>query len=97
MEENKDRVVTNKHPVYNMVIGIAQRIVDANKDIEFFRDQNWTVWVIDANEPNAFVLPVNPQDCYLFGLFGLSSYVRRVSSVVVVGVGVCAHLSLPQD
>ena len=86
MEENKGRIVTNKHPVYNMVIGIAQRIVDANKDIEFFRDQNWTVWVIDANEPNAFVLPVNPQD-YFFGLFG------RVSSVVVVGVCVCAHLS----
>ena len=57
LENNKGKIVSHQHPVYNMVIGIVQRIVDANKDMEFFRDQTWTVWVVDDQEPNAFVLP----------------------------------------
>ncbi len=49
----------NTHPTYAQIIKIAQRIVSANQDLQFFRDQKWTVWVVDNKEPNAFVLPVS--------------------------------------
>ncbi len=58
-EANKNEIVSHDHPVYNKVISVAQQIVDANKDIEFFRDQTWTLWVIENTEPNAMVLPVS--------------------------------------
>ena len=46
------------HPVYTRVVNVVKKIVDSNQDLEFMREQTWTILVIDSNEVNAFVLPV---------------------------------------
>jgi len=46
------------HPVYELVSNVVKKIVDSNQDLEFMREQTWTILVVDSKEINAFVLPV---------------------------------------
>ena len=57
-ENNKDRVVPPTHPVYQRVVSVVRKLVDSNQDLEFMREQTWTIVVVDSNEVNSFVLPV---------------------------------------
>jgi len=57
-ENGKDRIVPPTHPVYQRVVGVVRKIVDSNQDLEFMRQQTWTIVVVDSEEINAFVLPV---------------------------------------
>jgi len=57
-ESIQDHIVPPTHPVYSRVVNVVKKIVDSNQDLEFMREQTWTIVVIDSNEVNAFVLPV---------------------------------------
>jgi len=56
-ESIQDQLVPPTHPVYQRVVGVVKKIVDSNQDIEFMREQTWTILVIDSKEVNAYVLP----------------------------------------
>jgi len=49
--------VAPAYPVYHRVMGVVKKIVDSNQDLEFMRQQTWTILIIDSKEVNAFVLP----------------------------------------
>jgi len=57
-ESVQDHIVPPTHPVYERVVNVVKKIVDSNQDLEFMRQQTWTILVIDSKEVNAFVLPV---------------------------------------
>jgi len=57
-EDVKDHIVPPTHPVYELVSNVVKTIVDSNQDLEFMREQTWTILVVDSKEINAFVLPV---------------------------------------
>lgn len=57
-DDDKDHVVPPTHPVYQHVVSVVRKIVDSNQDLEFMREQTWTIIVVDSDEINAFVLPV---------------------------------------
>jgi len=57
-ESVQDKIVPPTHPVYQRVVGVVKKIVDSNQDLEFMRQQTWTILVVDSKEVNAFVLPV---------------------------------------
>jgi len=57
-ENDKNHIVPPTHPVYQRVVKVVRKIVDSNQDLEFMREQTWTIVVVDSDEINAFVLPV---------------------------------------
>ena len=59
MDALKDHLVDHRHPVLPIVVRVVNRIVNANEDLEFFKKQKWTVWVVHDDSFNAFVLPVS--------------------------------------
>ena len=67
MEASSGHVLRGDHPYCNRVMRVAQKIVSNNQDLDFMRDQKWTVIVVDSTEQNAFVLPVSgsPETCQL--------------------------------
>ena len=58
MQQLEGRFVDPTHPVYPVVLRVANEIVNANKDLDFFKNQKWQVAVIADDSFNAFVLPV---------------------------------------
>lgn len=65
------------HPVYQRVVGVVKKIVDSNQDLEFMRQQTWTILVIDSKEVNAFVLPA----CTV--LFYLANFTLELNSALL--------------
>lgn len=59
MTSAQGMAVSTSHPMYKQVAQVAQRIVDSNSDIEFFRTMQWKVTVLKGEDANAFVLPVS--------------------------------------
>ena len=57
-ESSQEHIVPPTHPVYQRVVNVVRKIVDGNQDLEFMREQTWTILVVDSQEINAFVLPV---------------------------------------
>lgn len=60
MESVRDKVISPEHPVYRRISQVVQKIVNSNQDLEFMRQQSWTIVVVNSEESNAFVLPVSP-------------------------------------
>jgi len=58
-DSSKDHIVPPTHPVYQHVVNVVRKIVDSNQDLDFMREQTWTIVVVDSDEINAFVLPVH--------------------------------------
>jgi hypothetical protein len=63
VEAFKDKIVPPQHPVYGLLVKVAQNIIDRNQDIDLLKQQKWTVIVVDSPEENAFVLPVCAVKC----------------------------------
>ena len=59
MEAAKGHVLRGDHPYCNRVMRVAQKIVTMNQDLDFMRNQKWTVIVVESSEQNAFILPVS--------------------------------------
>ena len=59
MESFKDLYIPPTHPLYDIVLKTAQRIVKANQDFPGMKEQKWSIHVIDDEEKNAFVLAVS--------------------------------------
>jgi len=57
LEEHKENIVDETHPVYDKVAGVANNILKANKDLRQIYDKTWTLTVINDGQENAFVLP----------------------------------------
>lgn len=57
LEEHKENIVDENHPVYDKVAGVANKILKANKDLRQIYDKTWTLTVIHDVQENAFVLP----------------------------------------
>ena len=59
LEENKDNLLPEGHPLLEKVVQTAMKLVNANMDLPEMRKHEWTVAVVKSDEENAFVLPVN--------------------------------------
>jgi len=57
-EKLQDHIVPPTHPVYERVAKVVKKVVDSNQDLEFMREQTWTILVVDSEDVNAFVMPV---------------------------------------
>lgn len=57
-EKLQDHIVPPTHPVYERVAKVVKKVVDSNQDLEFMREQTWTILVVDSEDVNAFVMPM---------------------------------------
>jgi len=57
LEQLKGDIVSEKHPVYQRVTAVANRLLKGNTDLRQIYDKDWTVTVVDQPIKNAFVLP----------------------------------------
>jgi len=57
LEELGPDIVQHRHPIYERVVNVSNRILQGNRDIRQIYDKNWTVTVVDQPVKNAFVLP----------------------------------------
>ncbi|XP_015523282.1 metalloendopeptidase OMA1, mitochondrial [Neodiprion lecontei] len=57
LEEHMDKILPHNHPVYQQLLKVTTRLLNANKDLPYIKEKNWTLSVIDLPENNAFVLP----------------------------------------
>ncbi|XP_048511921.1 metalloendopeptidase OMA1, mitochondrial-like isoform X2 [Athalia rosae] len=57
LEEHKDHILPKDHPIYKRLLKITNRILNANKDLPYVKDKQWTLSVIDNPTKNAYVLP----------------------------------------
>lgn len=46
-----------KHPLYDRVEKVVNRILNSNQDISNIGTKNWTISVVEDDVQNAFVLP----------------------------------------
>lgn len=59
MENFKDFIVPTTHPAYKRLLRVVNRILEANQDLPQVKEREWTLSVIDKDDPNAYVLPVS--------------------------------------
>ena len=38
---------------------VVLQLVGKNQDVDFFRSQKWTMWLVDTDDVNAMVVPVS--------------------------------------
>eukprot|EP00092_Neocalanus_flemingeri_P028561 GFUD01031017.1.p1 GENE.GFUD01031017.1~~GFUD01031017.1.p1 ORF type:complete len:385 (+),score=130.30 GFUD01031017.1:323-1477(+) len=57
LEDLKPDILPDRHPIYERVVKVSNRILQGNRDIRQIYDKNWTVTVVDQPVKNAFVLP----------------------------------------
>lgn len=53
----QENIVPERHPVYDKVAKVANRILRGNRDLRQIYDKDWTVTVVEDPMKNAFVLP----------------------------------------
>lgn len=56
---HKDSIVPTTHPAYVRLLRIVNRLLESNKDLPQIKQRDWTLSVINSDDQNAFVLPVN--------------------------------------
>ena len=57
LEDLRPDIVPDRHPIYERVVRVSNRILQGNRDIRQIYDKTWTVTVVDQPVKNAFVLP----------------------------------------
>ncbi|XP_066995910.2 metalloendopeptidase OMA1, mitochondrial [Anabrus simplex] len=58
IDEYKEYLLPQTHPLYSRVVRVATKLLDANIDLPLVQDYKWTIFIIDQPEmKNAFVLP----------------------------------------
>ncbi|CAD6204824.1 GSCOCG00002999001-RA-CDS [Cotesia congregata] len=57
LENFKDFIVPTTHPAYKRLLRVVNRILEANQDLPQIKEREWTLSVIDKDDPNAYVLP----------------------------------------
>ncbi|KAI0236659.1 Metalloendopeptidase OMA1, mitochondrial [Lamellibrachia satsuma] len=90
MEASKGHVLRGDHPYCNRVMRVAQKIVAKNQDLDFMRNQKWTVIVVDSSEQNAFILPTG----HIFVYTGLLNIVQNDDQLAMVLAHEMAHALL---
>jgi len=93
-ESVQDHIVPPTHPVYSRVVNVVKKIVDSNQDLEFMRQQTWTILVIDSNEVNAFVLPVRVSFFFNLPPQNLKSVKATLTNLTELATDVCLLLHL---
>lgn len=86
----KDDIVDPSDPAYKRVLGLSQKIINGNQDLEFMRKQQWTVIVVDNDDANAFILPTG----HVFVFTGLLTTVQNDDQLAVVIGHEMAHALL---
>jgi len=57
LEDLGPDILPDRHPIYERVVNVSNRILQGNKDIRQIYDKSWTITVVDQPVKNAFVLP----------------------------------------
>ncbi|XP_070563723.1 metalloendopeptidase OMA1, mitochondrial-like [Ptychodera flava] len=57
LEKYSDSMVDSSHPVYDLVVKVTERLLDANREVNELQGKSWSVHIINEPEQNAFVLP----------------------------------------
>lgn len=57
LAEYSETILPSDNPVYKQVSGIAQRLLQANKDLPGIQGKDWTIILVNEDIINAFVLP----------------------------------------
>ena len=59
LESYKDRILPTTHELYKIVIKVAERLCVSNLDLQQMKDIQWKVFIIEEDDFNAHVYPVN--------------------------------------
>ncbi len=53
------KFVPTSHPVYAIVADATKKLIKGNQDLPQVTGRNWTIYIVDEDVKNAFVLPVS--------------------------------------
>ncbi|XP_023325874.1 metalloendopeptidase OMA1, mitochondrial [Eurytemora carolleeae] len=87
---NEGNIVPESNPVYGKVAGVANQILQANKDLRQIYDKTWTLTVVDDTSENAFVLPSGN----IFVLTGMLKACETLDELGIVLSHEIAHVVL---
>lgn len=87
LDEYKSDILHNKHPSYERVVRVSNRLLHANRDIRQIYDKTWTVTVVDLPIQNAYVLPSGN----IFVFRGMLDFCRNDDALAVILAHEMAH------
>ena len=53
------KVIQGNLQTYKRVANVIQKVINCNQDFDMMKNQIWTIYLIEDDASNAFVLPVS--------------------------------------
>ncbi|XP_072045925.1 metalloendopeptidase OMA1, mitochondrial-like [Amphiura filiformis] len=90
VEKYNGKFVPGEHPVYKIVLDATNRLIRGNQDLHQVTERTWTIYIVDEDVKNAFVLPNGE----IFVFTGMLQAVDNTEQLAAVLAHEMAHVVL---